>query len=138
MHAGMHDFWMYNLAVAAGSARMLSDAPTTLYRQHSHNASGPYFKVSRGFRGLIAAWRTHQKIRAICARHAKGFVLASATLPPGPKLDRLIGVAELISQIDRRHSLLEILRLLRRRAMSPSMRTTIWLVLTCICSDAST
>jgi glycosyltransferase involved in cell wall biosynthesis len=132
-----HDVWMYAIAVASGTAHFLKDAPTTLYRWHGSNWTDGHAGWRRGRHRISIAWRQHQHLRLSMSRHAQGFILASPTLPPGPKLERLLSVARLVAALHRRHSLVALLRLARNRAMWPSPRYAVGLAATCLCSDAS-
>lgn len=136
-YALMHDLWMYVIAVAAGNVRYLPDSPTTLYRTHDNNSSD---NIS-GWHGdglgrLVMTWRQHQYFRRALARHAEGFLMAAATLPPGPKLERLRSVAMLLSSIHRRQNLSDLLRLLSLGVLWPSKRHATQLALACLCSNA--
>ena len=138
-HAFMHDMWMYDIAVAAGTARILCDAPTTLYRWHGSNSSSDF----GGWRGkgvghISTTQRQHQRLRRSIARHAEGFILASPTLPQSPKLERLLAFARLVATIDRRQSPISLLRLIRRRVTWASWRLAVGLAVACLCSDATT
>jgi rhamnosyltransferase len=137
-HAAMHDWWMYLIAIASGSARILLNAPTTLYRLHGGNTSGVYFGLFRGmeFKRWRQMWRLHQSIRTWAARQASGFCLAARGLPVGPRLERLLPVARLVATLDRRQSVGEIIRLIRCGAMPPYRSWSFWLVVACLCSDA--
>jgi glycosyltransferase involved in cell wall biosynthesis len=129
-YAAMHDFWMYLIAVGSGTVRLLSDVPTTLYRQHDTN-------FSKFITGSKSTWGLQQVFRRAVARQAAGFILASATFPPGAKLERLLAIARLVSTLDRRQSLSALVRLARRHAMWPSRRSAAWLSATCLCTDAN-
>ena len=136
-HAFMHDLWMYNIAVASGTVRMLADAPTTLFRRHALSASGGI----AGWRGsgmgrITITWDQHMRLRRCISRHAAGFILASPTLPQGPKLERLLAIAELVSTLDRRQSPLALIRLVRRGIVWPNWRLATGLAVTCLCSAA--
>lgn len=131
-YAAMHDTWMYVIAVACGSVRLLSDAPTTLYRQHGQNFS----KFITGARTLRQTWQLQQAFRRYFSRQAQGFVLAASTLNDGPNLDLLISIARLVSTLHRRQSPLELFRLAWYKAMWPSRLSACWLIATCLFSDA--
>jgi rhamnosyltransferase len=133
-YARMHDSWLYLIAAASGTVRPLSNAPTTLYRQHANNVSG-------GLPGLrrnkpSGMWRLQHRVRRSTSRHAQGFILAAPTLPPGPKLERVLSIARLIGTLERRQSPLALARLAYRRAMWPNWRDTLWLTLACLWTDA--
>lgn len=130
--AFLHDWWMYLIAVASGAARMLIDAPTTLYRRHEANSSSDLISA----RGIGALWKRQQLLRRGLAQQARGFLLAAATLPPGQKLERIRELAQLVTTLDRRQSPIALLRLARRRAMPAYKHHTFWLVVTCLLSDA--
>jgi rhamnosyltransferase len=133
-YAGMHDAWMYLIAVASGTVRMLNNVPTTLYRRHGDNFSNVYFSP-KGNR-IAWMWRLQQMCRRHFSRQAEGFILASATLPPSPKLERLLAISRLVATLDRRQSPAALVRLVRQRIMWPSKRSALWLAATCLCSDA--
>lgn len=136
-YAMAHDVWFYAIAVAAGTARLLTDAPTTLYRQHVKNFSREYGAWrGRGFGRYIPTWRGHQVLRRKVARNAEGFILASPTLRQSGKLERLLVIARLVSRIHRRQSPVALLRLAYSGAMWPSRRFALGLALACLCSDA--
>jgi rhamnosyltransferase len=136
-HAVGHDVWMYELAVASGSARLLAGAPTTLYRWHANNAS-------EGLGGWGSAttprptttWRQHQYLRRTLARNAQGFILASSTLPQTPKLARLIYIAQLVSTIHKRQSPSSLIKLMRNEAMWACKRLSLESAAVCLCSNA--
>jgi hypothetical protein len=135
-HAFMHDAWMYCIAVASGTARFLADCPTTLYRCHGKNSSGAFggWVGSRTPR-LITTWPQHQLLRRVNARHAAGFILASATLPQSPKLEGLLTIARLIAVINERQSPAALLELVRQRAIWPSARLALGLAANCLLTD---
>jgi glycosyltransferase involved in cell wall biosynthesis len=136
-YAIMHDWWMYLIAVASGTARMLSNVPTTLYRRHGSNWGGAYFGGSRkGIGHIVSTWRLQHGLRVGISRQAEGFILASPTMTPGPKLERLLALAQLVATLDRRQSLAALVHLARRRAMWPSRSRALWLAASCLCSDA--
>jgi glycosyltransferase involved in cell wall biosynthesis len=126
--APTHDWWMYLIAVASGTSRLLSNVPTTLWRLHGNNISAALFGRSR--------WRLQQEIRRWASRQAEGFCLAAETLTPGPKLERLLALARLVATLDRRQSPAALVRLARRGAMPPSGSLAVWLATACLCSDA--
>jgi hypothetical protein len=132
-HAGIHDFWMYHIAVASGTARMLSNVPTTLYRRHESNFSNVFFRP-KGNR-IAWMWRLQQECRRLLSRQAKGFILASATLPSGQKLERILAIARLVATLDQRQSPAALFRLVRCGATWPSRRSSLWLAATCLCSN---
>jgi rhamnosyltransferase len=136
-HAIMHDTWMYLIAVASGAVRILPNGPTSLHRMHGSNATGTFGSWrGRGAGHLVSTWRQHQLIRRGIAREAEGFVLASATLPPGPRLERLVSIAKLVAKVNRRQSPAALVRLVRRGAMWPSRRRAFGFAMACLCSDA--
>ena len=136
-YAFMHDMWMYAIAVAAGSARMLSDVPTAFHRLHSSNASGNLASWKGSGTGRITVtWQQLWLIRQLFARHAKGFILASSTLPSGPKLKQLLETALLVSRLDRRHSPFTLVRLVRHGVMWPNRRLAIKLAASLLWSGA--
>ncbi len=105
-HAIMHTWWMYLIAVASGTARMLSDVPTALYRRHANNVTGFYFgrRSQGGIRQIAASWRTQQWMRRGISRQANGFILAANTLPGGAKLERLLAIARIVATLNLRQS----------------------------------
>jgi rhamnosyltransferase len=135
-HAHMHDWWMYLLANASGTSRLLADAPTTLYRQHGNNVTSAFFSRSRGINRLVLTWRLQHRWRRLLSRQAQGFLLASPTLPPGPKLDPLLAVARLVATLDRRQSPAALVRLARCGGIVPSWYRMLWLAASCLYSDA--
>jgi rhamnosyltransferase len=131
-----HDYWMYLIACASGTARMLPDVPTTLYRLHGNNVFGMSFvRHPNLMRHVRTMWRFHQLSRWRYARQAEGFILAAQTLQPGPKLDRMIGLAEMVMKLKERQSPLGVLRLLR--VMPPIRERTFWFTITCLCTRAN-
>lgn len=133
-----HSWWLYLLAVAAGEVRFTPEAPTTLYRQHGGNFSNAFFARNQPpLAYAVSKWRLHQALRRGMARQAKGFILAAPTLPRSPKLQRLLALAPLITTIDRRQSLIMLVRLLLRRTMWPHWSNQFWLSATCLWSDVS-
>jgi len=134
-HGGFgHDGWMHLIAAAAGTTRMLADVPTTLYRRHGENVSESLF-TPKGNR-IVWLWQTQQMLRRAVSRQAEGFVLAQATLPPGPKRERLLALARLVAPLNQRQSLLAIVRLMLRGAMWPSKWRTLCFAAVCLCSHA--
>ena len=138
-HAFMHSWWLYLVAHAIGTSRLLPQAPTTLYRRHGSNvtcAAAVYDTRLKGLRYIIAMWKMQQWLRRGVAKQARGFVLAAAILPPGPKLDRLLAIARLVSTLDRRQSPVTLIRLARDRALWPNWGRALWFSVACLCSDA--
>ena len=137
-HALMHDTWMYLIAAAGGVSRLVPNAPTTLYRQHQHNSSGKFCSwKGRGMGRFAITRRQHQLARQRLARQAQGFILASETLPPGPKLERILNIARMVATIDRRQSPVQLFQLSRRGVLMPSTRLALGLAVACLCSDAN-
>jgi hypothetical protein len=134
-YAFAHDWWMYQIAVASGTVKMLSDVPTTLYRRHAENFTS--FIVSPHGNRIAWMWRLQQWLRRAVSRHATGFVLAASTLPPGPKLERLLAIAKMVSTLDRRQSPAALFRLARSGAMWPSRRTALWFTAACLSSNTN-
>ena len=136
-HAAMHDIWMYLIAAAGGVPRLIPNAPTTLFRRHQHNSTGQFFSwKGRGVGHFAVTWRQHQLARQCVARQAEGFILASETLPPGPKLERLLNIARLVATIDRQLSPAQLFQFSRRGVLWPSTRLALGLAVACLCSDA--
>jgi hypothetical protein len=129
-----HDWWMYYLAVAAGTHRWLSNVPTTLYRQHGSNVTA--FMSNPGGIGLSQILRIQQFRRPLLARQAEGFLLASRTLPPSDKLHHLVSLARIVATINRRQSLTTLIRLARQRAFWPDLRTALCFAALCLFSSA--
>jgi rhamnosyltransferase len=131
-HAAMHDSWIYIIAVASGTARMLPNVPTTLFRRHGNNFT-EFFLAPTG-NWIRRTWNLQQLVRRYVSRQAEGFLLASETLPTGAKLERIILLARLLATLRQRQSPAAIVRLLRHGAMSPCRRSALWLTATCLCS----
>lgn len=131
-----HDWWLYILATATGTVRMLSHVPTTLHRRHTNNCSETY--IIKGLNGrLRREWQREQTMRKRLAQQAQGFVLALPFLPESPKRDRLLALAKLVAQIDRKQSPLTLFRLARLGAMSRWWGRTFLRTAICLCSYAS-
>jgi glycosyltransferase involved in cell wall biosynthesis len=130
-----HDWWMYLIAVSSGITRLLSNVPTTLYRRHGTNFSD-IFLVPKG-NLIVWTWRLQQMLRRTVSRQAEGFVLASPTLSPGPRLERLVALARLVATLDRRQSPAALTRLLRLGAMWPITRWAVPFSIACLCCDAN-
>jgi glycosyltransferase involved in cell wall biosynthesis len=135
-HAIMHDWWMYLIALATGTSRMLFNVPTTLYRQHERNVFGIGFDKKRPSFDVI--WRRQQRRRRLYARQAGGFARAAAGMTPGVALEQLLTHARLTASIDRRQSVAEIIALLRRRAMPAPWPRAVSLAAICLLSNAKT
>lgn len=137
-YARNHDAWMYLIANAAGTARMLSNVPTALYRQHEHNVTLALRsrKGKRLDRSTLTL-KQQQALRRRTARHAQGFLIAAPTLVPGDKLERLITLARRIATLDRRQSVAELISLTRGGALWPNKRWALGFALACLWSDAS-
>jgi rhamnosyltransferase len=136
-YALMHDWWMYIIAQASGTCRMLYNVPTTLYRRHGKNWSEFAYSIqsARTIR-VLRMLRLQQQLRPMYARQARGFILASETLPAGRKLDQFLLLARRVAILDRRQSPIALARLLRSRAMYPDMESMISLSVVCLCSEA--
>jgi rhamnosyltransferase len=136
-YALMHDWWIYVVAQASGSARLLTNVPTTLYRRHGKNWGqfGYVAQSARRFR-IARMWRLQQKLRPMIARQAKGFLLAAHTFPSGPKLERLRSLAQIVATLDRRASPAALLRLAHRGAMYPDIDFVIPFAVACLCCNA--
>jgi rhamnosyltransferase len=133
-YALMHDWWMYLIARGSGTARMLHNVPTTLYRQHGNNAVGVLRRrLDLGYGA--AMWRRCQAARRLASRQAQGFLQAYPTLSPGPARDRVAGIARLVSALGRRQSPAALVRLLRSRAFA-TWEHALWMAATCLCGDA--
>lgn len=134
-YAFMHDWWMYDIAVASGEARMLSNVPTSLWRRHEDSF------CSKRFGGLSPnqiskTWRDIQYLRRAMARHAQGFILATPTLPLGRNLERLLELARLIAAIDRRQTPADLVRLARRGAIHADPYVATSFSVACLSSNA--
>jgi glycosyltransferase involved in cell wall biosynthesis len=137
-YARSHDGWMYLIANASGSARMLSNVPTALYRQHGGNVTTALLsRRGRRFDSNTLTWTQQQSLRRLVARHAQGFILAARTLPPGQKVDQLLALARLVATLDRRQSAAALVDLIRRHAMWPNRRWAAWFAAACLWSDAN-
>lgn len=136
-HAWMHDTWMYSIAVASGNVRMARDVPTTLFRWHQKNTSSAVCSwTGRGVGHVSITLRQQRRLRQAVARHARGFILASSTLPAGQKLERGIEIAKLVATLDRRQSLTALIRLIRNRTLWPVRRLALGLMASCLFSRA--
>jgi rhamnosyltransferase len=124
-YAVMHDWWLYLLARSAGRIRLLSDVPTTLYRQHQANVFGVGLGGKR--RTVSLMWQRQQKWRRQVARQAAGFL----------KTGRRSAAAELICTLDRRQGLLRILALIRGKVLLLPWRRAGLLLLVSALSDAT-
>lgn len=133
-HAFCHDFWLYDITIATGTVRLLSEVPTVLWRQHASNVS----HGSKDSCVIRQKWRKYQLIRQLVSRHARGFILAAPTLTPSPTLNRLCELARLASTIDQRQTAIEIGRLIYRDVTPPILSSRVWLFLACLCTDAPT
>jgi glycosyltransferase involved in cell wall biosynthesis len=137
-YARNHDAWMYLIASAAGSVRMLSDVPTVLYRQHEGNVTAGLLRRNGKQRldRSTLTWKQQQVLRCRVARHAKGFILASSTLEPSSKLERLVALAGRVATLDRKQSVASLFGLARRGAMWPNRRWAVGFAAACFWSDA--
>jgi glycosyltransferase involved in cell wall biosynthesis len=133
-HALGHDWWMYLIAHACGVARLLSTAPTSLYRRHGNNFSAGFF-APRGSR-IAWRWRIQQLLRGGVSRQAQGFVRAAATLPPGPHLERLLPLARRVATLDRRQSPAALIQLALCAALWPNWRSALYFAAACLCTNA--
>ena len=138
-HAVMHDWWLHIIATASGTSRMIANVPTTLYRLHGNNTAGLYFDLFCWHLALFPdrrLWRLLQATRCWASQQARAFCLISGTLPPGPKVDRLLALAHLLTSLDRRQSPIALLRLIRL-GITPPVRSWIPLFIgACLCSNA--
>jgi glycosyltransferase involved in cell wall biosynthesis len=135
-YARNHDAWMYLIASAAGSVRMLSNAPTVLYRQHAGNVTAALLSTGRRLDRRTLTWKQHQLLRRRVARHAQGFILASPALAPGAKLERLIALARRVATLDRRQSAADLFGLASAGAMWPNRLWALGFAAACLWSDA--
>jgi hypothetical protein len=129
---------MYELAVAAGKARLLLDAPTTLFRWHGKNSSGGYGDWGNGaVPRPTTTWREHQNLRRAMSRNAEGFMLAAKTLPQSGKLAWLLEIADLVARTRQRQSPAALLKLLLQGALWANRRLALEAATVCLCSDAT-
>jgi len=137
-YARNHDAWIYLIASAAGSARMLSNVPTVLYRQHEGNVTAGLLRRNGKQRldRSTLTWKQQQALRHRVARHAQGFILAAPTLTPSRKLERLVALARRVATLDRRQSIANLFGLARRGAMWPNRRWAVGFAAACLWSDA--
>ncbi|HEY6927495.1 MAG TPA: glycosyltransferase [Steroidobacteraceae bacterium] len=137
-YARNHDAWMYLIASAAGSARMLVDVPTVLYRQHDGNVTAGLLRRNGKQRldRSTLTWKQQQVLRRRVARHAQGFILAASTLEPSGKLERLVALAGRVATLDRKQSAANVFGLVRRGAMWPNRRWAVGFAAACFWSDA--
>ena len=137
-YARNHDAWMYLIASAAGTARMLSDVPTALYRQHDGNVTAGLLRRNGKPRldRRTLTWKQQQLLRRRVARHAQGFILAASTLDPSAKLERLVSLARRVATLDRKQSIRGVLDLARRGALWPNRRWAVGFAAVCLWSDA--
>jgi glycosyltransferase involved in cell wall biosynthesis len=137
-YARNHDAWMYLIARAAGTARLLSDVPTVLYRQHEGNVTAGLLRRNgkqRLDRGTLT-WKQQQVLRRRVARHAQGFILAASTLDPSSKLERLVALAGRVATLDRKQSVGNLFSLARRGALWPNRRWAVGFAAACFWSNA--
>lgn len=127
-YAPGHDCWMYLIASTAGCARVLTTAATTLYRAHDENFSSPFIQGKW--------WLLQQIQRVLLARQARGFLLATPTLPPGNRLARLSSIAQIVQSIECRQSPWTLLKLTWLGAMPPSFMWAARLWAACLFTDA--
>jgi glycosyltransferase involved in cell wall biosynthesis len=137
-YARNHDAWMYLIAQAAGTARMLSGVPTVLYRQHDGNVTAGLLRRNGKQRldRSTLTWKQQQVLRRRVARHAQGFILAAVTLPPSSKLERLVALARRVATLDRKQSVADLLNLVRRGALWPNRRWAVGFAAACFWSNA--
>ena len=136
-YAHMHDSWMHDITVASGTVRMLADVPTSLWRRHENSNSNGVGGTGR-MGSVRRMWRIYQLLRQLLSRHAYGFLLAAPTLPSTHNLDNLLELAKLISTVDRRQSIAELVRIYRRGVkLHHSLRNLSILFAACLCTHAS-
>jgi len=136
-YARNHDSWMYLIASASGCARLLTNAPTALYRQHADNVTAALLRHGgKRLNRSKLTWKQHQTLRRRTARHAQGFLLAAATLIPSDKLARHVALAKRVATLDRRQSPGALLSLIRARSMWANKRWTVGFAAACLWSDA--
>jgi len=132
-HAFMHDWWMHDIAIASGVVHFLSDVPTVFWRQ---NPDGFCEGLRARTRKWIRDWRTMQLFRRVMSRHARGFILAAPTLPPGKHLERLLGIAKLIEALDLQQTPAALFRLARCGALPQTSYSTFYFLISCLLSNA--
>jgi hypothetical protein len=135
-YARNHDAWMYLIASAAGSVRMLANVPTALYRQHADNVTAALLSSGRRLDRRTLTWKQYQSLRPRIARHAQGFILASPTLAPGEKLERLVALARRVATLDRRQSAADLFSLASAGALWPNRLWALGFAAACLWSDA--
>lgn len=131
-YAPYEDWWMFDIAMVSGMVRALS-GPKVLWRRHEQSFCATTL-TPKGGNWFSKQLQTYQLFRRAAARHAEGLILASPTLPAGPKLDRMLEAARLVVSINRRQSISRVYRLARR--FSASAVWAAWLTALCLCSDA--
>ena len=136
-YARNHDAWMYLIASAAGTVRLLPDTPTALYRQHEANVTAGLLRGGRRLDRRTLTWKQYQALRPRVARHAQGFILASTTLAPSERLGRLVALAKRVATLDRRQSVAGLLKLASAGALWPNRRWALGFATVCLCSDAT-
>jgi glycosyltransferase involved in cell wall biosynthesis len=135
-YARNHDAWMYLIATAVGTVRMLADIPTALYRQHDANVTAGLLRGGRRLDRRALTWKQYQALRPRVARHAEGFLLAAPTLAPSHRLERLVALAGRVARLDRRQSAAELLKLAGAGALWPNRRWALGFAAACLWSDA--
>jgi glycosyltransferase involved in cell wall biosynthesis len=135
-YAHMHDWWMYLVANACGTSRLLRNVPTTLYRQHGSNFSAFLLRRPRGPKSLIFHWELQRTWRRLIAHQARGFLLAARTLPHGPRLLTMRATAELVAELDRRQTPTAIIQLAKTGGVPPSWSHMFWLTASCLYCSA--
>lgn len=136
-YAPIHDLWMYAIACASGTVRLLSNVPTTLYRWHTLNVSGGFLRwKGKGIGRMSLSWRKLTHIRRRLSRNAQGFILASATIPPSSTLKRILEIAHLVAALERRQSIIEVIRLANQGILWPNRRLAAELMANCLWLDA--
>jgi glycosyltransferase involved in cell wall biosynthesis len=137
-YAFMHDMWMLEVARATGNVSLLVNVPTTLFRRHRKNATGDIGGwVGSGRGRIVTTWPHLRKLRQVFSRNARGFLLAAKTLPPGPKLERLLETARIVASLDRCHSPFSILQVARHGILYPNLRMASKLAISCLLFDAT-
>ncbi len=136
-YARNHDAWMYLIASAVGSVRLLADTPTALYRQHDANVTAGLLRGGRRLDRRTLTWKQYQALRPRVARHAQGFLLAAPTLAPSQRLERLVALANQVARLDRRQSAAALFRLATAGALWPNRRWALGFAAACLWSDAA-
>jgi hypothetical protein len=121
--------------VRGSAAALLPDkSPDVHYRSH-----GDIFFASLLTRvsgtGVTGTWRRDQLLRRLASRHAQGLIFAFGTLPPGPRLDRMLEFSRLVAPLDRCQSVLAAIQRARLRFMR--MLSPVTMAVNWLCTNAT-